>query len=315
MKRLICAGGLAALALFPAGALASATRAKVLSVNRHQHTIELVDAAHVVRAYHYRGTLPRVGLADVVAYRRAGAAIMHVTRRRPSDAIAFDARVVRSGARGLRLRLGDGTAYQVPSTRVRTASVAHAVVTPAAPVTIQLLGLAPGQTVLISETLDPTGHWTLTITLPPAAATSAPGDSTGDDQVAEGAITELSDGQVAISTDAGPLRFAVDPTAGLTDGLRVGDLVDVAYHQNPDQTPTADDIQYVEQDTTGVVTAATGDSLTLTDDATGQPITVEADPALGLFAGVAVGDQVDITYHQSATGAVVDAVDDQAWDS
>jgi hypothetical protein len=56
-------------------------------------------------------------------------------------------------------------------------------------------------------------------------------------------------------------------------------------------------------------------SLILTDQDTGQPDTFIGDPALGLFDGVNLGDQVDVTYHQSAAGDVADAVDDQAWDN
>jgi hypothetical protein len=32
-----------------------------------------------------------------------------------------------------------------------------------------------------------------------------------------------------------------------------------------------------------------------------------------MFDGVAVGDQIDVTYHASAGQSVVDAVDDSAW--
>ena len=36
---------------------------------------------------------------------------------------------------------------------------------------------------------------------------------------------------------------------------------------------------------------------------------------MGLFDGVNPGDEVDVTYHQSAAGDVADAVDDHAWDN
>jgi hypothetical protein len=322
MRRLIPAAGLVALAVLPPGALANTSRAKVLSVNTRRHAVELVDATHVVRAYHYEGTLPRLGLGDAVAFHRAGRSISHVTTTsRASGTFSFYARVIRASSRQARLRLGDGSPYHLSSGRVSTRALAHAAFS--APVTVQIQGLAPGETVLISETVDARGHWTITITLP-GSATSAgggsedgptPGDDATDDQTAQGPITQVSDAQVTISTAAGQRQFSVDPASELTGGLLVGDVVDVTYHQNPDGTLSADDVEYVEQDARGAVSAVSDGGLTLTEQGSGQPVTFITDPALGLFDDVAPGDQVDVTYHQSAGGGVADAVDDQAWGS
>ena len=93
----------------------------------------------------------------------------------------------------------------------------------------------------------------------------------------------------------------------------MGDVVDVSYYENPDGSLTADDVEYVEQDATGVVNAVGDTSLALVDDATGQTDTFSGDPDLGLFDGVNPGDEVDVTYHQSAAGLVADAVGDDAW--
>jgi hypothetical protein len=246
--------------------------------------------------------------------------------------IAFYARVVRSGPRKVRLRLGDGSAFSLSSQQVSANALAHAAMAPAsasaASVTLQLQGLAPGQTVLISETVDARGHWTITVTLPSSSGTTAGGGTTSgggpgggsgggsaDDQLAEGTITQLSDTQLAIHTDSGALSFTVDRTAGLTDGFLVGDVVDVSYYQNPDGSLSADDIEYVEQDATGVVSTVSAAGLTLVDDTTGQADTFSGDPEMGLFDGVTPGDEVDVTYHQSATGLVADAVGDGAWGS
>lgn len=95
----------------------------------------------------------------------------------------------------------------------------------------------------------------------------------------------------------------------------MGDVVDVSYHQNTAGSLSADDVEYVEQDATGVVSAVGDASLTLVDDATGQPETFTADPDMGFFDGVNPGDQVDVAYHQSAAGYVADAVDDHLWDN
>ncbi len=325
MKRLMPAAGLAALALFPAGAVASTSRAKVVSVNARGHRVELVDSTRVVRTYRYLGKLPRLGLGDAVAYRRSGDTISRVRRTaRPSGTMSFYATVVSAGSRRVRLRLGDGSpltvaSRQVSATASRRAARARAAsdaTAPAAPITVQVVGLAPGETVLISETVDAAGHWTITITLPSAASGGdAPGDDSTVDQVAEGAITQVSGAGLAISTPSGPLTFSVDPESELTEGFAVGDVVDVTYSASTDGTLSAGDVEYLEQDVTGVVGAVSDGSVTLTAQATGQPVMFTADPALGLFTGVAPGDQVDVTYHQSAGGDVADAVDDQAWES
>jgi len=306
MKRLTLGGALLTLALFPAGALAGTPRSTVFSVDARHHTIQLVDRGHLVHGYRYRGKLPRLGLGDRVAFRRSGRVISHVTRTaRASGTVTFYAQVVRASSGKVRLRLTDGNAVSLPS---RTAS---------APPTVRIQGLTPGVTVLVSETLDAQGHWTITITLPPSATPGgpiAPGEDPGaDDQVAEGTITQLSGTGLSVSTDSGTLRFSVDPAADLTSGFLVGDVVDVTYAQNADGSLVADDVEYAEQDASGVVTAVSDSSVTIGGQPDGSSATIAADPALGLFEGVAAGDTVDVTYHQSGPRLVADAIDDQSW--
>jgi Domain of unknown function (DUF5666) len=325
MKRLMMAAAMAGMAVFPAGALANASRAKVLSADARHHTVRLVDSTHVVRAYRYRGSLPHLSLGDRVSFRRSGHSqtISHVKKTgRAFGTIAFYAKVVRSGSRQVQLRLGDGSAFQLSSKQVSARTMAHAAVVSTAPVTIQVQGLTPGETVLISETVDARGHWTITLTLPTSATASGGGSTSGDgsggdsadDQLAEGTITQVSDSGLTVNTGAQTVSFSVDPSEGLTDGFLVGDVVDVSYYANGDGSLRADDVEYVEQDATGVVSAVSDGGLTLVDDVTGQPDMFSGDAGLGLFDGVNPGDHVDVTYHQSATGLVADAVGDDAWD-
>jgi hypothetical protein len=298
MRRLTLVGMLAVLALFPAATLAGTPRATVLSVDRHHQTLRLVGADRLVHAYRYRGALPRLGVGDRVSFRRSGHTISHVTRTaRASGAVSFDAQVVRSRS-GLRLRLADGTPLSL-----------------AAPLMRQVQSLPPGATVLIHEALDAGRRWTVTIT-PPTSMTSrgtvASGDDApADDQVAEGTISHLSGTELTISRGTGNLGFAVDPSSGLTDGFAVGDVVDVSYAQNPDGSLSADDMQYVEQDASGEVTAVSGGRLTLAGQAGGEAVTIAGGQ--GLFDGILAGDEVDVAYHQSAAGPVADSVDDQSW--
>ncbi len=328
MKRLTLACALAAFAICPTAALAHASRATVFSVDRGHQTIELVDSGHLVHAYAYRGVLPRLGLGDKISFQCSGHAISRVNRTaRASGAVAFYARVLRAGSGKLQLRLSDHNTVSLSSKQVSVRAPAHnaaitrsgAPSTGTAPVTIQIQGLTPGLTVLISEAVDAQGHWTITITLPPAAAsggTIASGNGpSDDDQVTEGTITQVSANRVATDTGSGLLAFSVDPGSGLTDGFLVGDVVDVTYAQNADGSLGANDVEYVEQDASGPVTAVSDSRITIADPASGNPYTITSDPRLGLFAGVLPGDQVDVTYHQSAAGLVADAVDDQSWDN
>jgi hypothetical protein len=253
---------------------------------------------------------------------------------------------------------------------------------PAGPVAINILGLQPGVTVLITETVAPDGSVTVTITLPPSnvtvqqtdsgvvtdveddafeltttagaelrlhmatqqlsnldlqscdtvnvtyhqdaglliaddvqvTGTSSSGDCTPTSD-ATGTITQVSPTGVTINTDSGPMTFAVD-SSDLTDGFQNGDVVDITYVQNSDGSLTATDVEYVEQDASGTVTAVSAQSVTITDSSTGASETFIADPSSGLelctyaFDGVHVGDQIDVTYHQSAAGLVADSVDD-----
>lgn len=247
---------------------------------------------------------------------------------------------------------------------------------------INLLGLQPGVTVVVTETTDAAGDITITLTLPPTSQAPAPqqasgvvtevdsdafvletgdgsdlrlhmsadalsnlnlqscntvtitypqdaglliadnvqvtGTSTSGDctptEDASGTITQVSSQGLTLSTDDRSLMFSAD--SSVTDGFRVGDLVDVTYTQRADGSLVASDVQYVERQASGTVTAVQGSSLTITDGDSRQSETFIADRSEGVqitaqtFAGVATGDDVDVTYHQSAGQLVADSVCD-----
>jgi hypothetical protein len=135
---------------------------------------------------------------------------------------------------------------------------------------------------------------------------------------ATGVINQVSADGLTINGDNGPLTFSVDLSSSLTDGFQAGDRVDVTYTQNSDGTLKATNVQFVEQDTSGQVTSVTtsvnGGSLTITDNNSGQSETFVADPHNGVqinahaFNGVSVGDQIELTYHQSVGQLVADTV-------
>jgi hypothetical protein len=390
---------LATLAV-PASALATSGTGTVLSVTRSDHVIEVVDAGHVVHAYRYR-RLANIRDGSRIRFRVAGANITAVHTLGRARTIAFYGKVVRSGVHGLVLRLADGTNLTLGPRRLahthasapRIARAAHirwaaaASSVSATPVTINIEGLQPGETVLVTESVDAQGNPIITIELtgavgggpvseqqlrgvvtdiqndtfqvttadgsvlnlhmaqdtlanlnlsycdsvtvsyhgdsglliadsvqdsgPSSSGSCGDGSSSGNDMDAIGTITSVSGASVTIDQGGGQgtLTFAVDDPS-ITDGFAVGDVVDVTYTQLADGSLDASDVEYVENDATGLVTAVSGAAITIAGDAVGSPGAFTVDPSSGLFSGVLVGDEVDITYHTGAAGNVVDSVDD-----
>lgn len=324
-----------------------------------------------------------------------------------SHTFSFLARVVKSGPTGLLVSESTGKRLWFPASQIvhrgttsgkhgssghhprpkhqARAAATTSTQTQATPsVTINIIGLQPGVTVLITETVAANGDITITITLPPPSSTgeqtvtgtvtevddadfildpgngadlqlnmdadtlsnlnlsqcdlvsvsyhqdaglliadsvqitgsSTTGDCTPTSDVT-GTITQVSPTAVTIASDSGPMSFVVD-SADITDGYSVGDLVDVTYTQATGGALDASDVEYVEGDTTGVVTAVNATSVTITDAQTTQPDTFIADPAGGLqvtsdaFTGIAVGDNIEVSFHTTATGLVADTVTDPA---
>jgi hypothetical protein len=249
-------------------------------------------------------------------------------------------------------------------------------------VTINLVALQPGVTVVVTETADDAGNLTITITLPPSGQATAPehasgvitdvgddafvletgdgsdlrlhmsadalsnlnldtcstadvmyhqdagllvadsvqvtgtstsGDCTPTEDVT-GTIASVTGQGLTVATDSGTMTFTADPS--VTDAFQTGDLVDVTYTQAGDGSLTASDVQYVEENASGRVTAVQGTNLTISDSDSGESETFVADATNGVhidaqtFAGIATGDQVDVTYHQSAGHLIADTVCD-----
>ena len=292
MKRLSFATAVAMLAL-PGSALAASGHGVVLSVDSKHHTVQVVDASHVVHAFGYRGRLPRLHAGSKISFRRAGKAISAVKASgQKSWSVAFLGRVVKSSKQGLVLRLADGkkvtfSAKQVRHSRTKSAKRQKHV------------SYHQDAGMLIADHVNLTG-----------ASTSGHCADTSRDQDVVGTITQVSgDGLTVQTQDQGTMTFGVDSN-DVTDGYQVGDVVDVTYADNGDGTYTADDVEWVEQDSTGTVTDVSDGSMTITDDQSGQSVTFVADPGDSVFDGVAVGDQVDVTYHQSGDQQVAESVDD-----
>jgi hypothetical protein len=317
---------------------------------------------------------------------------------------SFLATVVRSSSSGLLVRNSKGAKLWFAASQIshastsshrrhhRSGSARHALraddtqtttTTTTPSVTINIVGLQPGVTVLITESVAANGDITITITLPPATGTTGgeqsasgvvdevddadfyldPGDgndlefnmdpdalanlnleqcdsvnvtyhqdagvliadtvditgsSTAGDCAptndVDGTITQVSATAVAIQSDQGPMTFVVD-SSDITDGFDVGDVVDVTYTQESSGTLDAGDVEYVEGDDSGIVTAVSANSLTIADSTTGEPDVFVADTggiqlSTDAFTGISVGDDVDISFHTTAAGLVADSVTD-----
>jgi len=336
MNRLPVAVAAAMLAL-PASAAAAPTRGVVLSVNAGHHTIQVVDGKHQAHGYRYRGSLPRLHPGSRISFAHKGRAIANV-RVAPGKTVSFYGRVVRSNASGLTLRLTDGAtvsfnANQVSAVSKRVNAQWHRWRSLSAAALhvhagLNIAGLAPGTIVFVTEAISG-GHATISVTVPASNRSgdqggnqsgnqsgdqnqgdngSDNGAGTGGDAV--GTITQLSTTALTINAGGRTMTFSCDPEDDLTDGFATGDLVDVTYDSSGGSLQ-ASDVEYVETDATGTVTAVDTSSLTLTNSDTGQTQTIVADVDEDMFDGVSVGDGVVVTYHQSAGQLIADVVDDE----
>jgi hypothetical protein len=171
------------------------------------------------------------------------------------------------------------------------------------PVVIDIIGLQPGVTVLITETVAPDGTVTITITLPPVTA--------GAPQSASGVVTDVEDDVFEITTGDGAdlrLHMAADQLSNLN--LQACDTVDVTYHQDAGML-LADSAQVTgastsgdcapTYDATGAITQVSGSGITINADQGSMTFSV-SDPTI--TDGFLNGDVVDVTYTQNSDGTM-----------
>jgi len=280
----------------------------VLSVGGH--TVRLVDKAHRVGDVRVSSTR---GLrrGDVVRVQHGSARVTGHARR-----LSFLGRVVHSSGRAAVVRLGDGSTFKLAGGRTPHGRGARA----AGDVTIDLQGLTPGETLLVTIATDAQGNIAITIRVLPAAT------DIGDDELqARGVVTDdEGDGSFAIRTDDGSgLRFG-DPQR-LLEAADVAwcDLVEVSYHKAGQRliadglrvTGSSDGGDCAEQDdwvdeVDGTVTALAGDGSSLTlalDDGSGEE-TYPVDDA-SLLDEIAIGDEVAVYLDEDGTAIDVEPLD------
>jgi hypothetical protein len=305
---------------FPATAAAAGTSGTVLSVDAHHHTIQLVDAHHVVHGYRYQGRLPRLHTGSGVAFHRNGTTISHVSLAGVSSrSVSYYARVLRSSHTGLKLAQADGQRVSFASGQIKhkRLRVKHAVraaiaaVASAGNVTVNILGLEPGVTVLVTQSVDASGNVTITISLPAAGA----GSPAGSEQQASGTVDTVNTDTFLLDTADGSqlnLHIAAQTLANLN--LSPCDTVDVSYHQDAamliadsvtatgTSSASACSSSGPDQTETGTITKVSATGVTVATQDNG-PMTFIVDSP-DVTAGFVVGDVVDVSYSQLDSGAL-----------
>lgn len=293
-----------AAALAPAAAQAKAHSGVVLS--RHHKRIEIIDARHAVHSYKLGVKHAHVHAGTRVKYRTHGKRVVALRVRARAHRYSFLGKVASSGRKGVVVRLADGRRLRLATAAKRLGAVkgkAHA----AGSITLNIQGLKPGQTVLVTVDTDADGNVAITLQIQQGDDVTG-----GEDQDVTGTVTAIGDGSLTIESDAGDsMTFAADPE--LLDGVEVGDSVDVTYYDDGTGALVADDVEEADTggddlDAVGVVTAIDADGLTV--DVPGQgSMTFHADP--DLTDGVQVGDSVDVTYYVENDGTLT--ADDVEW--
>ncbi len=149
-------------------ASAAASTGLVVNVTPGKHSIQLAGPNHTVSAYHYHGKLPKkVHAGSWISYKQSSHSISHVRSQHGSHTVSFKATVVKTSKGSVVLRLSDGSLVKFSAGKLRRhrrhAVLAYAT---AGDVTLNIQGLSPGETVLVTEEVDANGNLTITITLP-----------------------------------------------------------------------------------------------------------------------------------------------------
>jgi len=254
---LACVAGTCALSA-PAALAGTPTNGQGVVLSLGGHTLRLVDKAHRVAAVRVSSTRS-LHRGDVVRVRRGKAHVSGHARR-----LSFLGRVVRSSSRRAVVRLGDGSTFKFSGPRKPHRRGARA----RRNVTIDLQGLTPGQTLLITLATDAHGNVAIAIRVVRSGSNigESDGDQSGDDDWAscddstadeddcgeddwfdevDGTVTALADdgSSLTLMPDDGSAEetYPVDDPS-LLDGIGVGDEVAVTL----DEDGTAIDVELLD---------------------------------------------------------------------
>jgi hypothetical protein len=320
MRRRLALAVVTAALLLPASSLAASSSGVVLSVNGSRHMLQLVDARHVVKAFRFHGHSSGVGFGSRVRIRYLGDRISHlVVRPGVAGVVSFLARVVRTDAHGMLVRLGDRQLMHLPSSAARSASRHHR-------------RIVKGAVVLVTEVVShrPGSHGSGSRKHRPVVS---PAGSTSESGTPEtmGTVVELDSAGLSLQTDQGAtMQFSVAPATLSSLPLSICDTVTVDYHhsggalaadsvQPNDDSPVGPCASYpdggsssIGQTASGTVSRMTLTTITVTTS-TGGSMTFNV--VLGLSVGFILGDQVTVTFGSSGGTLVANDVEYQSQDA
>jgi hypothetical protein len=297
-------------------ALAQAQTGTVLSVARGHHQLQLIGSNKVVSAYHFSGRLPGVHRGTKLDFSARGSHIVSPKVVGTATTFSFLATVVRSGSGALVLSLGDSRRLRltgkVQSRAAHTVRGARLSAHDAGNITVEINGLQPGQTVVVTESTDASGNVTITITLPTTSGGGSgdPGSNWGSDQTASGLVNSVGSYTFDVITSGGQdLTFHMHPDALSSVGMSSCDAVVVEYHTYG-QTLIADNVTDNGAPDAGPCSSGGDNAGNWTGTITAvspTAITVDAGPSNGgaetfavddpaITEGYIVGDSVTVTY-------------------
>jgi hypothetical protein len=307
-------------------------------LSRTGRSFELVGHSGAVRPYHVAGSLARsVRRGARVAFTATGATASHLRVTGHARQVSFLARVGGSAGGAVSLTLGDGRHVKVKrvarkSARVRKhVRIGHVVAHMASDLpVISIQGLQPGQTVLVTITLDPSGNQlqiSIKLVDSSTGGTGTSGPATTGGQHATGTVVGVDEDNGVITVadaNGNTTDYALsDALLASSDSLPGEcDIVDVAYHADPTDPSTliADMVDTTGTDTTTGDCATTDEpadqeaigQITALDPvngavtvqtADGQTLPLSADASL--LDGLTLGGQVDVLYYQADDGSLV----------
>ena len=266
-------------------------------------------------------TIVAVGPLAVPAVASSSAGHPHgsTAKQHKRHTFKFYARVLRASRKGLELRTRGGKTVFFTNrqlTAIKLGKPTHrpgrggghgrrpaALDATTPPITVNILGLAPGVTVLVTETVNPDGSITITLTLP--AGTS------GSQSTVSGTVADVNNDSFDVQTaDGSDFLLHMDATSLSNLNLQRCDPVDVTYHQDSNLL-IADSVNITGSsassdcapggDATGAITSVSDTGITIQTDQGPQSFDVQ-DPSI--TDGFQVGDNVDVTYTTNADGSL-----------
>jgi hypothetical protein len=309
-----------ALLLFPAAAAAKTSGGTVLQLDARHHVMQVVSGPKSVSSYRYRGRLRGVRPGSRVRFRADGHRASGVRSVGRAKQVRVYAKVVRSRNGAATFTLPDGRPFSFGRGALQAARSGR-LGSAAQNVFVNIDGLQPGQTVLITVTFDANGDLHITITLVhDNDGGGDPGhDDCGDPTAKSGTVVGInrSDGVFTISRPWGEDPHTYAASAALLDHIHAGDEV-LVRHGSDDAH--ADDVKVVRSKVAapdpgmgvadGTVNSVVNDAHQFTIVQSNRTGRLTLNAPCWILNQVWVSEDVHVVYHREDNGdTVADTVD------